>query len=440
MNFQNQIIQLIAKEFKKLPDSRTQNNLKYTISDITLSAFAIYYFQNPSWLDFTRKMNTKSGKNNAKSLFGIKNIPSDNHIRDTLDNINTKKLQSTFDKIYKLLLKKNTLEKYTYLEHNTLLVLLDGTYYHSSAKIHCTHCQTRNKTDANGMKTIQYYHSAITPIIAKPNTNTILPLLPEIISNADGDDKQDCEINASKRWLDKSHLIAQEYKLVLLGDDLYSKTSLIKKIREKEYNYIFVCKEPSHKKLYEVVHMVDKLGSMDTVSTVKINKQRKKHTYNYKYLNEVDLTGDANSIKVNWCGVEVKDEKGKITYSGAFITDTIITDKNIQEIVEAGRARWKIENENNNTLKTGGYNLEHNFGHGKDGLSELLFVFNILAFLTHTLCLEYDYGYKELYGLVNKRKTFFNHINTFTTFFYISDWNTLFETMIKGYTDGIHLD
>ena len=440
MNFQNHIIQLIAKEFRELPDSRVQKNLKYSIGEISLSAFAIYYFQNPSWLDFTRKMNTKSGKNNAKSLFGIKNIPSDNHIRDTLDGIKTEKLQSTFDKIYKLLLKKDTLDKYTYFDNNTLLVLLDGTYYHSSSNIHCSHCQTRKKTDSKGVETTQYHHSAITPIIAKPKTNTVLPLLPEMISNEDGNDKQDCEINASKRWLDKSHLIAKKYKLVLLGDDLYAKSSLIIKAREKGHNYIFVCKELSHKKLYEVVHMVDKLGNMDTKSKIELNKQRKKNTYNYRYLNEVDLTGDANSIKVNWCSVEVKNEKGKIIHSNAFITDYIITDENIEEIVEAGRARWKIENENNNTLKTGGYNLEHNFGHGKNGLSELLFVFNILAFLTHTLCLEYDNGYKELYGLINKRKTFFNHINTFTTFFYISSWDTLYETMLKGYTDGIHLD
>jgi hypothetical protein len=32
--------------------------------------------------------------------------------------------------------------------------------------------------------------------------------------------------------------------------------------------------------------------------------------------------------------------------------------------VAAGRARWKVENENNNTLKTKGYHLEHNYGHG----------------------------------------------------------------------------
>ena len=114
MNFQKHIINLIAKEFEKLPDSRDKKHLKFTMSDIALSAFAIYYFQNPSWLDFTRKMNTKSGKNNAKSLFGINNIPSDNHIRDTLDDIKVEKLQATFNQIYKLLLEKNTLHKYTY--------------------------------------------------------------------------------------------------------------------------------------------------------------------------------------------------------------------------------------------------------------------------------------------------------------------------------------
>ncbi len=29
---------------------------------------------------------------------------------------------------------------------------------------------------------------------------------------------------------------------------------------------------------------------------------------------------------------------------------------------------WKVENENNNTLKTKGYHLEHNFGHGQKHL------------------------------------------------------------------------
>ena len=59
--------------------------------------------------------------------------------------------------------------------------------------------------------------------------------------------------------------------------------------------------------------------------------------------------------------------------------------QNVEALVSDGRARWKIENENNNTLKTKGYNLEHNFGHGKKHLSSLLATFNLLAFLFHTL-------------------------------------------------------
>ena len=66
------------------------------------------------------------------------------------------------------------------------------------------------------------------------------------------------------------------------------------------------------------------------------------------------------------------------------MTDCKITDENVAALVATGRARWKIENENNNTLKTKGYHLEHNFGHGKEHLSSLLAAMNMLALLSHT--------------------------------------------------------
>ena len=49
-----------------------------------------------------------------------------------------------------------------------------------------------------------------------------------------------------------------------------------------------------------------------------------------------------------------------------------------------GRARWKIENETFNVLKTNGYNLEHSFGHGKQTLASVLLTLNLLAFAFHT--------------------------------------------------------
>jgi hypothetical protein len=64
----------------------------------------------------------------------------------------------------------------------------------------------------------------------------------------------------------------------------------------------------------------------------------------------------------------------------------------------------------------------------------------ILSFLVHTMSYQSDKEYKELYDMVSNRKTFFSHIFTFTTFFYISDWDSLWHIMLEGYIDGIHLD
>jgi hypothetical protein len=83
-------------------------------------------------------------------------------------------------------------------------------------------------------------------------------------------------------------------------------------------------------------------------------------------------------------------------YRNSFATNHTITNQTVADIVLAGRTRWKVENENNNTLKTKGYNLEHNFGHGKQHLSSFLATLNILSLLFHTLLELLDEKYKLL--------------------------------------------
>ena len=86
--------------------------------------------------------------------------------------------------------------------------------------------------------------------------------------------------------------------------------------------------------------------------------------------------------------------------------------------VLAGRSRWKVENENNNTLKTKGHNLEHNFGHGKQHLSSFLATLNILSLLFHTLLELLDLKYKLLRSHLPTRKTFFDDLRTLTRHMY----------------------
>ncbi len=87
--------------------------------------------------------------------------------------------------------------------------------------------------------------------------------------------------------------------------------------------------------------------------------------------------------------------------------------------------RWKVENENNNTLKTKGYNLEHNFGHGKQHLSSLLATLNILSLLFHTLLEMLDQKYKLLRSYLPTRKTFFDDLRTLTRYLYFDSWDDL---------------
>jgi hypothetical protein len=81
------------------------------------------------------------------------------------------------------------------------------------------------------------------------------------------------------------------------------------------------------------------------------------------------LRGDEKAMTVNWLMIEIGDGDGKVTYRNSFITDLDVGRENVAELAAAGRARWKIENESFNVLKTKGYNLEHNFGHGKQHLA-----------------------------------------------------------------------
>ncbi len=77
------------------------------------------------------------------------------------------------------------------------------------------------------------------------------------------------------------------------------------------------------------------------------------------------------------------EDSSEILFQNSFITNHLLTATNVVSLAQVGRTRWKIESENNNNLKTKGYHLEHNFGHGQQDLANVLATLNILAFLIH---------------------------------------------------------
>ena len=155
-----------------------------------------------------------------------------------------------------------------------------------------------------------------------------------------------------------------------------------------------------------------------------------------RYANGVPLAEGQEALKVNWCELTVTDHHQKIIYRNSWVTNLKITDQNVAAIVAAGRARWKIENENNNTLKTKGYHLEHNFGHGKQHLSSLLAAMNILAFLYHTFLSFADEHYRLIRATLPTRKTFFDDLRALTRYLLFPNWDALMDLMMRGLEIG----
>lgn len=82
------LIARIRTTFREFPDERRGGNRqRYTVDDTALSAFSVFFTQSPSFLDDQRRMQRRLGRNNAQSLFGVPQIPSDNQIRNLLDPV-----------------------------------------------------------------------------------------------------------------------------------------------------------------------------------------------------------------------------------------------------------------------------------------------------------------------------------------------------------------
>ena len=126
---------MLKNAIKNFPDSRVGSNRVYTMEDIAFSAFSVFFTQSPSFLAHQNIMQHSQGRNNGESIFGIKKLPTDNHIRKVLDHVPAEKLFPVFFDIFDELLKEGELSNYHFLG-DQLLIAIDGTGHFSSDKLH----------------------------------------------------------------------------------------------------------------------------------------------------------------------------------------------------------------------------------------------------------------------------------------------------------------
>ena len=121
------------------PDQRTGTNVRYSMADIGMGAFSLFFVQSPSFLDFQRRLEAGHGRSNCQTLFGMSRIPTDNHIRALLDPVAPDHLFPVFGEVVAALERSGGLTALRRLGSH-VLIALDGTEYHRSTRIHCPNC------------------------------------------------------------------------------------------------------------------------------------------------------------------------------------------------------------------------------------------------------------------------------------------------------------
>lgn len=416
----SRFIKQIGQTSTDLPDKRAgRHNQIYDISDAIRGAFSVFFMQSPSFLAHQRNIKRKRGRNNLESVFQIDKIPSDNHIRSLLDPTPTDAYEASYTWLWKQLQLEKKLTDFKVLD-NRMLMGIDGIQYFTSTKIHCQNCSTQQVGE-----TTHYQHRALTALVVHPDQSAVLPYIPEFIQPQDGAEKQDSEVAAAKRWLQRHTDWLQQQRTILLGDDLFSHQPLCEAILAAELDFIFVCKPDSHVTLYEWIAGMER---GDKLSTVKRRVWNGRHAeiWQYRYALAVPLRAGDDGLRVNWCDLTITHEQtGERLYYNSFVTSVSLDDSKVKTVTHAGRSRWKHENEGHNVLTTRGYHIKHNFGHGQENLAAVFFSLNLLAFFLHTFLSLVDTTYKKIRAELGARRTFFDDIRALMRYNFFSSWEAL---------------
>ncbi len=303
---------LLASTFKRLPDRRDPQRVSWELHAVLMSAFAMFFFQHPSLLSFQQRMKKKLGQSNLERVFELEDLPSDTQLREILDGVATEPLRQMLPKLFEQMRRTGwTVQLVTEVEgQNYYTVALDGSEYFHSTQIECPGCLRRE--DSTGQVQVHYSHVVVAATLVKAGTHQILPLDAEEVRNEDGQQKQDCEINAGKRLIQRLRQEHRQMSICVMGDDLSAHEPFVKELRAWRMGFVLVAKPTSHQELFDWVEDLDRLSECQRGEWTE-GPAAKRRYFEYRIAPQVPLT-QSGKVLVNFVEVWERDRSGKQIY------------------------------------------------------------------------------------------------------------------------------
>lgn len=398
-------------------------------SDCLMSALAIFALKYPSLLSFEEsKTENEIIKHNLKNLYHVSKSPCDTYLRERLDGLDLSIVRVVFGRLLAILQRGKVLDEWKFL-NDKFLISLDGTGFFSSHDTKCENCCTKIVNKGTDKEVITYHHQMLVGSIVSPSCKQVFPVNFEPIIKEDGQQKNDCERNCAKRWLENFRKSHPKLEVIIIADGLYSNAPFIRILKDKSCSFILVAKPDDHKYLYDYFWA----GDGEDIGQFESSHKRKNAEYKgkYRFMNDVPLNDANHDLKVNVLYYEEHDPKKNKVTKWLWVTDMEIRKDNAKSIMQSARARWKIENETFNTLKNQGYNFEHNFGHGYKGLSNVFAGIMVLAFFVDQILEALNLEYKASVEKCLSRRSFFERARALFLTFFIKDYNILYASILS---------
>jgi hypothetical protein len=424
------IVDLLATTFGAVDDPRAPTQLNYPLHDTLMSGFAMMFFQHPSLLQFQRAMEQKRRRCNLQTIFGVSEVPSDTQLREILDGVEPESLRGVFPQLWEKVRRAGWGGRFTTTlpsgqhQGTYYTVALDGSEYFRSTKVRCPHCL--RQPDPQGR--VHYSHMIVGATMVRAGSHQVLPLDVEEVRNATVESApQDCELTAGKRLLARLRREHPQMALIVIGDDLYSHVPFVEQLQQLRLHYVLVTKPSSHPTLMAAVAAAEGTERSQTGQWTAGTGARQR-TYTYRLVRQVPLALES-AVRVTSVEVWERTASGELLYHNSWITDLDVDAANVTVVVQIGRTRWKIENEQFNVHKNHGYELTHNYGHGQQTLSMVFYLLNLLAYVAHGVLALGDWLYQRCRAQESRRELW-NALRGLVNALLVESWEHLLQVYL----------
>ena len=335
--------------FGKVKDPRHQSYVDYSARVMLGTMYYKSIAGIPSMQEMTRAFNDERICRNLYRFIGedVKEyLPHGVTENEFLERLDPKELENIRQNIVYSLIRRKTFENARVFKK--WQVIVDATEldegYQKKNDYYLSRCYNRNEENE-----FLKYHRSVLEAKIYFGDNLVCSIASETIENSEayvnqGEEavKQDCESKAFLRLAAKIKKKFPRLPIIITADGLYVTKNVLQICKEYHWDYIIRYKEGSASSIAKEYRA---LPEKETIGT------------DIEYQNKIMF----NEFDVNLIYYREKRRiKGKEKETEfAWITSIEITKSNAKKIVNAGRNRWKIENQGFNRQKHWQGNIEH---------------------------------------------------------------------------------